>query len=111
MSGRVAAAPDRPPARPAARTRARGPIAPTTVTGESVIAPMAAGKQAIVRKIWKLTDSSDSSPVLKEDIAPLTDALDKVVALRGVSYQRKDAAAERRSASLVVARHRGCTTT
>ena len=36
-----------------------------------------------------LIETSDAR--LKEDIAPLTDALDKVVALRGVSYQRKDA--------------------
>jgi hypothetical protein len=36
-----------------------------------------------------LIETSDAR--LKEDIAPLTDALDKVVALRGVSYQSKDA--------------------
>ena len=36
-----------------------------------------------------LIETSDAR--LKEDVAPLTNTLDKVVALRGVSYQRKDA--------------------
>ena len=34
-----------------------------TVTGESVMAPIAASRQAIVKKIWKLTVSCESSPV------------------------------------------------